>query len=143
MTTSPHHLRFRRPLWAVVCLAAVASVALGVSVASATTSRTASRQKVVVLSTSPAAPTAGQSFTQTFSLMKRGVPQHMQSVACFAMSGRQVIPLTEQVDDGTVGHCTWALPATPKGTTFDGIIAVKDDSGVENYYGFDLPISSS
>jgi hypothetical protein len=98
------------------------------------------RTKIVVTSTSPAQPVAGQTFTMKFELRRLDVPIHMAGAACYATAGGRLAPLLYQGTDGTVGTCKWAVPSGSSGKTFDGIVAVKKDTGVWFYLGFDLPI---
>ena len=96
---------------------------------------------MVVTSTSPGQVVAGQTFTMKFELRKLGVAIHMKGVACYATAGGKAAPLVAQKTDGTVGTCTWTVPAGASGKTFDGILAAQKDNGAWWYYGFDLPIS--
>jgi hypothetical protein len=102
--------------------------------------RSMAKAKVVVTSTSPAQPVAGQTFTMKFELRRLGVALHMVEAACYATAGGRLAPLLYQGTDGTVGTCKWAVPSGASGKTFDGILAAKKDNGVWFYRGFDLPI---
>ena len=96
---------------------------------------------MVVTSTSPAQPVAGQTFTMKFELRKLGVAIHMAGVGCYATAGGKLAPLLSQRTDGTVGTCSWAVPSGASGKTFDGILAAEKDGGVWFYTGFDLPVT--
>jgi hypothetical protein len=99
------------------------------------------RTKIVITSTSPAQPTAGQTYTMKFELRKLGVPLRMGAVGCYATAGGKLAPLLYQGTDGTVGTCSWSVPSGASGKTFDGILAAQRDTGTWYYRGFDLPIS--
>jgi hypothetical protein len=129
----------RVALAAGVIVAAFALV-LGFS-SSPASAKSMARTKIVVTSTSPAQPVAGQTFTMKFELRKLGVPLHMADVACYATAGGKFVPPLIQRTDGTVGTCSWAVPSGTSGRTFDGILAAQKDSGQWWYRGFDLPIS--
>jgi hypothetical protein len=98
------------------------------------------RTKLVVTSTSPAQPVAGQTFTMKFELRRLGATLPMRDVACYATAGGKYVPPLTQRTDGTVGTCSWAIPSSASGKTFDGILAAQKDDGVWWYRGFDLPI---
>jgi hypothetical protein len=103
--------------------------------------RSLAKTKVIVTSTSPAQPVAGQTFTMNFQLRRLGVTLHMVEAACYATAGGRLAPLLYQGTDGTTGTCKWSVPSGASGKTFDGILAAKKDNGVWVYRGFDLPIS--
>src|SRR6266540_3147189 len=67
----------------------VAAFALTVSFSSApaTAASLSSKAKIVVMSTSPAKPTAGQTYTMRFEIMKDGAAFPMKSVACYGTVG--------------------------------------------------------
>lgn len=77
----------------------------------------------------------------TFALQKAGLSLQMASFDCFAMANNRVVSVLEKAGDGTVAHCSWAVPAGVTGKTLDGILAVKRTNEVWYYRGFDLPIS--
>ena len=129
-----------RPFWAAACLALAFALVLGLS-SSPASARSMSRVKMTITSTSPANPIAGQAFTMKFELTKAGLPIHMANAACYATAGGKAAPLARQGTDGTFGTCSWTVPSTAKGKTFDGILAAQKDDGTWFYYGFDLPIS--
>jgi hypothetical protein len=98
------------------------------------------KPKIVILSKAPAQPTAGQSFTATFQLLKAGAPMHISPIKCFAyISGRPVKVLAE-TSDGTTGRCSWAIPAGSRGAPFGGIIAMQLADASWFYGGFDLTV---
>lgn len=139
MKSRQPHIR-TRPFWVAVSLACAFAVVLGLASAPAS-ARSLARTKIVVTSTSPAQPVAGQTFTMKFELRKLGVPIHMAKAACYATAGGKLAQLLYQGTDGTVGTCSWAVPSGASGKTFDGILAAQKDNGVWFYRGFDLPIS--
>jgi hypothetical protein len=120
----------------------VAAFALVLGLASSPASaKSMARTKIVVTSTSPAQPVAGQTFTMRFELRRAGLPLHMADVSCYGTAGgRYVAPLVQRTD-GTTGTCSWAIPSGASGKTFDGILAARKDDGQWWYRGFDLPIS--
>jgi hypothetical protein len=139
MKSRQPHIR-SRPFWAAISLACAFVVVLGFASTPAS-ARSSARIKIVVTSTSPAQPVAGQTFTMKFELSKLGVPLHMAGVACYATAGGKFVPPLTQRTDGTVGTCSWAVPSAASGRMFDGILAVQKDDGAWWYRGFDLPIS--
>jgi hypothetical protein len=96
--------------------------------------------EIVLVGTSPAQVTAGQTFTATFALARAGVPRHMTGVTCFALAGGRLAQLLDKGTDGSVGHCTWAIPRRARGKTFDGLVAAQADGGTWFSAGFDVPI---
>jgi hypothetical protein len=121
-------------------IAAVCALLLGLSGVPASASASARGTKVVIVDMSPSQPTAGQSFTMKFQLVKNGVGQHIADFGCYAQAGGRVVPLVDVGVRRTVGHCTWSIPTGAKGMTFDGLAAITADNGVTWYRGFDLPI---
>jgi hypothetical protein len=128
-----------RPFRVAACLGCAFALVLGLSSTSAS-AKSLGGTKMVVTSTSPAQPVAGQTFTMKFELRKLGVPLHLVQAACYATAGGKLAPLVYQGTVGTEGTCTWNVPSAAKGKTFDGILAVQKDSGAWWYYGFDLAI---
>lgn len=98
-------------------------------------------QEVVIVGASPAAVTAGQTYTISFQLMRGDQARNIAGVGCYAIAGGRRAQLVGQGTDGTVGHCTWSVPRRAAGLTFDGIISAKADSGTWWNRGFDLPVS--
>jgi hypothetical protein len=129
-----------RVAFAIVVLVAAAALVLGFSSAPAS-ARSLRFQEVVIAGTSPAAVTAGQTYTINFELMRGDEARHIADVACYAVAGGRRAQLVDQGTDGTVGYCTWAIPRRAEGLTFDGIISAQADSGTWWNRGFDLPIS--
>jgi hypothetical protein len=128
----------RVALVAGVIVAALAIV-FGFS-SSPASARSSGSARVVLTSTSPSQPTAGQKFTMYFQLRKAGGVLHMADAACYGSVAGRAAPLLEQTTDGTTAHCTWAVPSTASGKTWDGILAGQRDSGNWLYLGYDLPI---
>jgi hypothetical protein len=139
MTSRQPHTR-SRPFWVAVSLVCAFAVVLGLASAPAS-ARSTARIKLVVTSTSPAQPTAGQAFTMKFELTRLGLPLHMAGVGCYARTGTANAPLLYQGTDGTVGTCKWAVASGSSGKPFSGILAAKTDSGVWYYRGFDLTVN--
>src|SRR5712691_4869257 len=110
----------RAALAAGVIVAAFALV-LGFSSAPAS-ARSTGTAHIVVLSTSPARPTAGQKFTAKFQLMKAGVPLPISSVGCFAAIDGRSVTVLHQDTDGITGRCSWAIPSGTSGRMLDGVI---------------------
>ena len=129
-----------RPFRVAACLGCAFALVLGLSSTPAS-AKSLSGTKMVLTSTSPAQPVAGQTFTMKFELRKFGVAIHMPKAACYATVGGKLAQLLSQKTDGTVGTCSWAVPSGASGKTFDGILAAQKDNGAWWYYGFDLPIS--
>ena len=128
-----------RPVWAAVILVAASALVLGFSSGPAA-ARTQSRTQSVITSLSPAQPTAGQNFTGKFELRTAGVAIQMSNVTCMAQINGRRVSLVSQGTNGTVGHCTWAIPTTAKGKTLDGVLALQGPNGTWYYAGFDLAI---
>jgi hypothetical protein len=142
MVNDTHHTRKGASLLFLVVSVAILVLALGLSSASATISQqSGTRKKLVVLSTSPAQPISGKSYTMTFALQSAGLNLPMATFDCFAMGNNRLVPIIEKAGNGTVAHCTWAVPAGLTGKTLDGMLAVKAATQVWYYRGFDLPIS--
>jgi hypothetical protein len=139
MTSRQPHNR-SRPFWVAVSLACAFAVVLGLASTPAS-AKSMARTKLVVTSTSPAQPVAGQTFTMKFELKTGTVSQHIGEIGCYATAGGKLAPLLTQRTDGTTGTCTWSVPSAARGKTFDGILAAKRDNGEWWYRGFDLPIS--
>ena len=128
-----------RPIWVAVILVCASALVFGFSSGPAA-ARTQGKAQIVITSMSPAQPTAGANFTGTFELRKAGVAIHMSHVTCMAQIAGRRASLVSQGTDGTVGHCTWAIPSTAKGKTLDGVVALQGPTGAWFYAGFDLPI---
>jgi hypothetical protein len=130
----------RVALAAGLIVAALALV-LGFSSTSAPAALLA-KTKLVITGTSPAQPTAGEDFTINFQLRKGGAPIHIADIGCHAQIGNgPTLPVVDQGTDGTDAHCTWHVPSSARGKTFDGFVAATGDDGVTYFHGFDLPIS--
>ena len=129
-----------RVAFAIGVVAAAFALVLGFSSAPAS-ARTMQFQEVVIVGTSPAAVTAGQTYTISFQLMRGDDARHIAGVGCYAIAGGRRAQLVDQGTDGTVGHCTWTIPRRAAGLTFDGIISAQADSGTWWNRGFDLPVS--
>lgn len=139
MNSRQPHIR-SRSLWIAACLACAVGLVLALSSAPAS-ARTLARTKLLITRTSPAQPTAGQTYTMWFQLKRGDITYRQKSIGCYATADGKVAPLLDQGTDGTTGHCKWAIPRGTSGKTFDGIIAVQQqDTGTWWYRGFDLPI---
>ena|SRR5437764_15346811 len=125
--------------WVTVCLAVAISLVAGSSTAQA--ARMGSRTKLLVVGTTPATPTAGHTYTMSFSLERSATALHIAQFACYAQVGGKLGQLIGQGGNGTVDYCTWSIPNTASGKTFDGIVAVQNDAGTWFYLGFDQSIS--
>jgi hypothetical protein len=134
MNTTPPVKRPRRLVGAAVALAVAASLAIGVTSASAGT------RGQVILKYSSSQPSAGQPFTIKFFLVKDGVRQPLTNPACLGMTNGRPIPVVTE-NDGTKASCTWSIPSS-HGATFDGMLAFWDENGLEYYAGYDLAIHS-
>jgi hypothetical protein len=133
--TPQHSVRLRRgPIRAAFALAVAALLIVGVATASAGRSR-----PHVVMSDSPSAPVAGQSFSITFSLVENGTAQSIHNGSCLGMTNGKVLTLQSVTMNGTTGTCTWNIPANA-GPTFDGMLAFQDSNGNSWYGGYDLPV---
>jgi len=130
----------RRAAFAVGVIVAACALVLGFSSATASARGLAGPQ-IVLVGTSSAQVTAGQTFTITFALAGATRPLHITGVACYALAGGRLAQVVGQGTDGSVGHCTWAIPRRAKGKTFDGIVSAQADSGTWFNAGFDVPIS--
>ena len=130
----------RRVAFAVGVVMTACALVLGFSSATASARGLAGTQ-IVLVGTSPAQVTAGQTFTITFGLARVVVPRHMTAVACYALAGGKLAQVVDQGTDGSVGHCTWAIPRRVRGKTLDGIVSAQADSGTWYNAGFDVPIS--
>src|SRR5712691_11552111 len=104
------------------------ALVLGFSSATASAKGLAGTE-IVLVGTSPAQVTAGQTFTITFALARSDTPRHMTGVNCYALAGSKVAQVVDQGTDGSVGHCTWNIPRRAKGKTFDGTVSAQADSG--------------
>jgi hypothetical protein len=143
MTNTPQtysHARFSRPLWVALSLAVALSLVVGVWSAGTADAAQLRKPRVTVLSTSPATPVAGQTFTMTFAVMKLGQQYPYAKFGCLGMTGGRPIPPLEQAGDGTVAHCSWVIPTTAAGKMLSGIVSVTLANGVRYYLGFDYPI---
>jgi hypothetical protein len=138
MNSRQPHLRVR-PLWAAGFLGCALALVLGFSSAPAS-ARSLGQPQIVLVSTSPAEPTAGQTFTAKFKLMKAGVPQRIIAVNCFAGIAGRPVTVLYQGTDGTIGRCSWAIPAGTSGRRLGGMVAAQHESGVRYYASFDVPI---
>jgi hypothetical protein len=139
MKSRQPHLRLR-PNWAAVCLGCLLAVVLIVTSAPALAGD--GKMKIVILSASPREPKAGQPFKVTFQI-KRGSnpPMPLTDVKCLAQIGGRAAKVLEEGTDGTTGRCSWDIPSGAKGKSLGGIIAaLRGDTGVWYYAGFDLPI---
>ena len=139
MNSRQLHLRVR-PVWVAVILACASALVLGFSSGPASARTQSNKAQIVVISTSPAQPTAGANFSGKFKLMKAGTALHITTVNCMAQINGRRAQVVAQGTDGTVGRCGWAIPADARGKTLDGVIAVQGPGGVQYYLGFDLPI---
>jgi hypothetical protein len=129
-----------RALFAVGALIAVLAVVLGFSSAPAS-GGSLSKKQIVVIGTSPAQPVGGQTYTMSFELLRAGVPRHMAGVNCYALAAGRTATVVDQGTDGTIGHCTWAIPRRASGGTLDGVVSAQGGNGVWIKLGFDVPIA--
>jgi hypothetical protein len=133
----------RRVSLAIGVILAAFALVLGFSSTSAPAGVMAAT-KLVITSTSPSHPIAGQDFRINFQLQKGGMPLQIKDVGCHAQIGDgKGVPVKDQgITNGTDGHCTWHVPSSASGKTLDGFVAaVRQSNGVTFFHGFDLPIS--
>jgi hypothetical protein len=144
MTNTPHTsspARVSRFTWLALCLAFVASLLLGASTAPTAEAAQLRKPRVTVLSTSPATPVAGQTFTMTFAVMKLGVYYPYSKIACLGMVAGRPLPPLEQAGDGTIAHCSWNIPTTAAGKLLYGMVVVTLPNGVKYFLGYEYAIS--
>ena len=130
----------RRVAFAVGVIMTVCTLVLGFSSATAS-ARGLAGTEIVLVGTSPAQITAGQTFTVTFALARAEVPRHMTDVSCYALAGGKLAQVVDQGTDGSVGHCTWVIPRRTRGKLLEGVISAQADSGTWYMAGFGAPIS--
>jgi hypothetical protein len=120
----------------VALLIAAVVLVVGVSTAAA-----AARKPHITISTSPVSPAVGKTFSITFQLVRNGVALPFTGPDCLGMTNGRAIPLASKTTNGLTATCTWNIPSTKVGPTFDGMLVAFDAAtGVEYYYGYDLPI---
>jgi hypothetical protein len=129
-----------RVAFVATVIATACALVLGYSSSTASARGMARSTEIVLIGTSPAQVTAGQTFTITFGLARSEVPRHIIAVGCFALAGGKVAQVVDMGTDGSVAHCTWAIPRRTKGKTFDGNVSAQADSGTWYNAGFDVPI---
>jgi hypothetical protein len=140
MNSRQPHIR-TRPLWVAVSLFCVFAVVLGFASAPAS-ARTMARTKLIITSSTPAQPVAGKTYTITFQVSKLGTAYPLMGVGCYAQAGGRAVPVLAQAFSGTVGRCSFSIPAGAAGKTLDGIIAAQQAStGTWYYRGIAQPIS--
>ena len=128
-----------RVAFVAVLIATASALVLGFSSATAS-AKGLGGTEIVLVGTSSAQVTAGQTFTATFALVSPDGPRHIAAVACYALAGGRLAQLVAHGTDGSVGRCSWFIPRRAKGKTFDGIVSAQGDGGTWFNAGFDVPI---